>query len=224
MSILISFGSSHCSLLIVCYKWRCLDQSWSLSEMPSWDFWGAIQGMGRVKSLPEVQSFSFFPNSTQSHVAAASQLLVRKAQEWDKRAAKRSWRSQNLWIQFLPTLLRQININERKVHLQTHTEARATRGREHGRGLHCQKGALSATGLQKSTFLIVAVEKQGPAWCATCGQGLWSLLKTLIFLKLSRVWFPLSNPYFPSAICSSKITFFLKWKRNLCREPSLTLA
>lgn len=53
----------------------------SLSEMPPWDFWGAVQGMGRVKSISEVQSFSFFPDSTQSHVAAASQLLVRKAQE-----------------------------------------------------------------------------------------------------------------------------------------------
>lgn len=54
----------------------------------TWDLWGAAQGRGRVESPPEVQSFSCFPNSTQSHVAAPSQLLVRKAQEWDKRAAE----------------------------------------------------------------------------------------------------------------------------------------
>lgn len=66
--------------IIFCYKWHCLDESWSLSETTPWDFWGAIQGMGRVKPLPEVQSFSFFPNSSQNHMAAPSQLLV-KAQD-----------------------------------------------------------------------------------------------------------------------------------------------
>lgn len=179
--------------------------------MTPWDFWGAIQGVDRAKTLPELQSFSFPPNSTPSQVAAPSQLLVGKAQGWDKRAATRSWRSQNLWIRFLPTLLRQINQNEREKCICKHTQRHMPRvgGSRNGgciaRREHClQQVSRKALFL---LFFIVAIEKQGPAWCSTCGQALSGFLKMFISLKLSGVWFPLSNPYLPPAIYSSKITF-----------------
>lgn len=141
--------------IIFCHKWHCLDESWSLSETTPWDFLGFLRCNPRhaqSEASPEVESFSFFPNSSQKSRGCTVPAPCEEGSGWDKRAATRSWRSQNLWIQFLPTLLRQINKNEREEHLHTHTEAHATCGREQEWGLHCQKGALSATSLQKSNF------------------------------------------------------------------------
>lgn len=72
---------------------------------------------------------------------------------------------------------------------------------------HCLQQVSRKT-LFKKSYFIVAIEKQGPARCSTCGQDLSGFFKMFISLKLSRVWLPLSNPYLPSAIYTSKIRGF----------------
>lgn len=70
-----------------------------------------------------------------------------------------------------------------------HTEAHATCGREQQRGLHCQKGALSATGLQKSTFLLLfycSCRKAGPCMMFNMWPGSIRFIENVHFLKIKE--------------------------------------